>query len=832
MNSMTRSSEHGDTQRPGMKLPVRVFLAMAALLSIAVIATSATMLYNHAQALREEVQTAAMQTVELLSTEFAEIGEISLANVARTLDSTLNDQMVAQARIAAHLVAAAEQAGYRQPEILAILDEIVAGTELDEIWITDETAFTYLTTVSDSAGQRVRFTFDPDPEVQPQASKFYALLTAASGDNYITQPAQVREIDKKVFKYVGAPGIDLPRIVQVGNEIVLGEQEILIEAYASTRADISAVIEGILAQQMETQAFMLGRLVAVMENSGHSPASINMALEQVTASSVIGALAVTDGKGREIYRGGNSAGGGHPALGEPAAGPEPAAIRAGTAPRRDGVEVKRVSRLQPGSAYLVHVDIPIEGPSGNLLYSVYQSQADLLAQSGNLVSLWVANRENELVAAAPRAGTLPAGEGVSAFTTFDGQARGLVGQALETGSVAVIVRLSLLNPAQRGLWVAAPVVNAGGILIGGIALEFSLDSIARTLQEEFVRTFLIALALLALTAVSAFAGARWLTGPIEVIADVAREVEAGTQPGPDSMRQVMNRTDEIGALARVFSDMTVQVFSREQKLEILVAERTRELQASNRQLIRAKEAMDRDLEMAKVVQTALVQEGHVTAGSIRGYARMTPAKQVGGDFVMLRELAGGRLFFVVGDVSGKGVSASLFMVAAKAAISNAAESCSGVAGIACQANREICRMNPMSLFVTCALGLVDIDTGVIDYVSAGHDPALYFDARGASGELPLTDGLAMGVEESFDYAAERWQLAPGDTVFLYTDGLTDAVDRDNRIFGEQELFNTLAAMKDLPLQQVVDGLWQTILDYSAGAPAADDMTCLVLRRDA
>ena len=820
-------------KRPGMRLAVRVFFAMAALLGITVIATSATMLYNSALALREEAQITAVQTVELLSTEFAEIGEISLANVARTLDSTLNDQMVAQARIAAHLVAAAEQAGYRPPEIIALLDEIVAGTVLDEIWITDETAFAYLTSVREQTGRRVRFTFDPDPVVQPQASKFYALLNATAGNNYITQHAQVREIDKKVYKYVGVPGVDKPRIVQVGNEIVLGEQEILLKAYASARADISAVIEEILAQQMETQAFMIGYLVAVMEDGGHSAASINAALEQIAASSVIGNIAVTGSEGRGIYRSGNAAAtGGNPAPGEPATGSEQPANRGETVPGQDGVQAKRVSWPQPDSAYTVHIDIPIEGASGNLLYSVYQSQADLLAQSGNLVSLWVVNRENELVAAAPRAGTLSAGEGASAFTTFSDQAQRLVAQALHTGSVASVARLELLNPAQRGLWVAAPVVNAGGILIGGIALEISLDSIAGILQGEFVRTFLIALALLALTAVTAFAGARWLTHPIEIIADVAREVESGTQPGQDSMRQVMIRTDEIGALARVFSDMTAQVFSREEKLETLVAERTRELQVSNQQLIQAKESMDQDLEMAKVVQTALVQVGYMQVGSVQGYARMTPARQVGGDFVMLQELGGERLFYVVGDVSDKGVSASLFMVAAQAALGNAATSCSSITDIAGLANREICRVNPMSLFVTCAMGLVDTRTGVIDYVHAGHEPALYFDAGGASGELPLTDGLAMGVEESFDYEAGQWKLAPGDTMFLYTDGLTDAVDPDNRIFGSRRLVDGLAATKDLPLQQMVDRLWQAVFDFSAGAPAADDMTCLILRRDA
>ena len=630
---------------------------------------------------------------------------------------------------------------------------------------------------------------------------------------------------------VGVPGIDKPRIVQVGTEIVLGEQEVLIEAYASARADISAVIEEILVQQMETQALMLGQLIAVMEDGGYSSASINATLEQITASSVIGAIAVTDGKGREIYRSSNAAAGGYPALDELATGSGRQAIHTRTMLRQDGAQAKQVSWLQPDAGYLVHVDIPIEGASGNLLYSVYQSQADLLAQSGNLVSLWVVNRENELVAAAPRAGTLVAGEGVSAFTTFGDRAQSLVAQALDTGSVASIARLDLLNPAQRGLWVAAPVVNAGGILIGGIALEISLDGIARILRGEFVRTFLIALGLLALTALTAFAGARWLTHPIEVIADVAREVESGTQPGQDSMRKVMSRSDEIGALARVFSDMTEQVFNREEKLESLVAERTLELQISNRQLIQAKESMDQDLEMAKVVQTALVHGGYIQAGSIQGYARMTPAKQVGGDFVMLQELAGERLFYVVGDVSGKGVSASLFMVAAQAAISNVAEGNSAIADIANQANREICRVNPMSLFVTCAMGLVDTRTGAIDYVHAGHEPALYFDAAGASGKLPLTGGLAMGVEEGYDYVAGQWKLAHGDTMFLYTDGLTDAVDRDNRVFGNRKLFDALAAVKDLPLQQISDRLWQAVLDFSAGAAAADDMTCLILRRD-
>ena len=234
--------------RTRVRLAVRVFLAFAVLLAVTITATSATLLYNSSIALRDEAEAAAVHLAEILSASFAEMGEISLANVARTLDATLDGQMVAQARIAAHLVAAAEAAGQRPTRIIETLDAVTATTVLDEFWITDEQAFAYLTNVRDGTGALVPFRFDPDPTVQPQASKFYVLLAVPpGGDDIITQPAQVREIDQQVYKYVGVGGVDKRRIVQVGNAIVFGEQEILTNVYATQRADVSAVIEGFSA---------------------------------------------------------------------------------------------------------------------------------------------------------------------------------------------------------------------------------------------------------------------------------------------------------------------------------------------------------------------------------------------------------------------------------------------------------------------------------------------------------------------------------------------------------------------------------------------------------
>ena len=156
-----------------LRLAARVFIALAGILTVAVLTTSATLLYNTASALRDEAEAAAVHLAELLSGSFAEMGEISLANVARTLDATLDGPMTAQARIAAHLTEAAEAAGYTPPRINRILDEITQETVLDEFWITDEEGFSYITNVRDEAGVPVPFRFDPDPAVQPQASKFY-----------------------------------------------------------------------------------------------------------------------------------------------------------------------------------------------------------------------------------------------------------------------------------------------------------------------------------------------------------------------------------------------------------------------------------------------------------------------------------------------------------------------------------------------------------------------------------------------------------------------------------------------------------------------------------
>lgn len=818
-----------------LHLATRVFIANSALLTLTILATSISLLYNATTAAQDQAQASAEQLAELISYKFADIGEISLTNVIRTVDATLDDPMTAQARIAAHLTEAAEAANYDVDIVNDILTSITDETVLDEFWITDQEGFSYLTNVLGSDGLPVPFRFDPDPAVQPQASKFWTLLDAPlDGMEVITQPAQVREIDNSVYKYVGVGGTDHSRIVQVGNELDFGDQEILSSTFTSQRTDVSAIIEGILGKHMRAEAVILDRFVGAAEAADWSVDVINDRIRLIAATTNIGEIRVLDNGGVLTYTSVESseaastmpypedidllAGGGNRVVDHAT---EPHAV--------DGTAYKYVSILGRDNARVVQVGVPIESSSGNILYAVYQEEADILISSGNPHAIWVVNLERDVAARAFVDGQSE--EEIDALTrSFGDRARALL-DSIAAGGTVITTDLGLLSREDRGIWVAAPFITTGGIQIGGIVFFVNLDSIAQLVYSEARQTAIIALLLLAFTAVATFFGVRLLTRPIETIAAAARDVELGNQPNQEAMAPVIRRTDEIGSLATVFLDMSVQVFNREEHLETLVSERTKELRKTLQQLSRAHDAIRKDLEMAKQVQSALVREGNVDLRTFLASSRMTPAQRVGGDFVDFLEPSDGTLFITIGDVSGKGVAAALFMAASQAAIKFAvAERIETISAIAEEANRRLCSQNPMGLFVTCILAMVDLKHGTIDYVSAGHESPFVIHTDNKLRSLPLTGGLAMGLMDDFPYSSNSITLEPGETLFLYTDGLTDMVNLDGDLYGKERLEKSLDFVSMQMPEDIVNHVWTDIGSFSVGTAPADDMTCLVLHR--
>lgn len=252
------------------------------------------------------------------------MSQLSLSVIAKGVDSLLDEQMTGQARIAAHLVAVAEEHGHSPPDIIAIFDKIKEKTVLDELWVTDSEGTVYLTTVRDDGGNPKQFKFLDDSNTQPQASAFFPLLSSGiDSDACITQDAQTREIDWEIFKYVGVSGIDKPRIVQVGNALAFEEQgllhnsyaspvmtaalaafgefELLSSQYTSRIAEVRSVFDAMLTKQMVVQAALIDAFLSVAESDGWSVERTNLHLQRIARTTPIAEIEIATTGGRVVF---------------------------------------------------------------------------------------------------------------------------------------------------------------------------------------------------------------------------------------------------------------------------------------------------------------------------------------------------------------------------------------------------------------------------------------------------------------------------------------------------------------------------------------------------
>jgi len=251
-----------------------------------------------------------------------------------------------------------------------------------------------------------------------------------------------------------------------------------------------------------------------------------------------------------------------------------------------------------------------------------------------------------------------------------------------------------------------------------------------------------------------------------------------------------------------------------------------------RYIAEAAARIDKELHFAKVIQASVLPS---TFPAFPGrndfdiYAQMTPAKEVGGDFYDFYMLPGDRLAFLVADVSGKGISAAMFMMTAKTLIKSLAEKETDVALVLTDANAELCRNNEAEMFVTCWMGIVDLNTGVVTYSNAGHNPPV---VRHGNGDYEFLTGRHSFVLAGMDgvrYRKSEFTLAPGDEIFIYTDGVTEATDAHNELFGDPRLLETLNNHKGLDSMTLCKTVKAEVDAFVGEAPQFDDITMLSLK---
>lgn len=367
------------------------------------------------------------------------------------------------------------------------------------------------------------------------------------------------------------------------------------------------------------------------------------------------------------------------------------------------------------------------------------------------------------------------------------------------------------------------ITNSKGEAVCVLAADISMDDIYNFLRHYL---FYSALGCMLLTILFLLGQLQWMkrrvTRPINELEDAANllKMTAVRATSPEELvfeKPSTPNDDEIRSLADALEDMAVDM----QYYMIRLQGETQE-----------KERISSELGLAKQIQESALPSvfpAFPEREEIEIYAAMNPAKEVGGDFYDFFFIDQDHLAMVVADVSGKGVPAALFMMISKALLKNRTLDQQSPKEVLINVNNQLCENNTAEMFVTVWLGILELSTGKLTAANAGHEyPAI----RHKGGDFDLIKdkhGLVLGAMEGIRYREYELQLEPGDTLYLYTDGVPEATNSDNEMYGTDRMLQALnqnpaASPKDL-LKAVKDEMERFVGD----APQFDDITMLAVK---
>ena len=368
-----------------------------------------------------------------------------------------------------------------------------------------------------------------------------------------------------------------------------------------------------------------------------------------------------------------------------------------------------------------------------------------------------------------------------------------------------------------------PVLHEDGTMAGYVMADISMNDVMNTRQ-----TFLITLVGL-LAAVAAvflvtflFILRRMVLHPIDLLTqatgDFIQSNEEELAAGTATVNVPPIRTgDEVELLADSFRKMEEDMISYIREFMKATAE---------------KERIGAELNVATQIQADMLPRifpAFPERQEFEVYATMNPAKEVGGDFYDFFLVDDDHLAVVIADVSGKGVPAALFMVIAKTLIKNHAQNRETPGEVFTQTNAQLCEGNDAGLFVTAWMGVLEISTGKFVYVNAGHNPPLLKRAGGQYEWLKSRPGFVLAGMEGIRYRENTLELMPGDTLYLYTDGVTEATSSAQELYGEERLQAALNEASELPVSQLLPRIKNCIDTFVGDAEQFDDITMLGLQ---
>ncbi|MBF6616714.1 MAG: SpoIIE family protein phosphatase [Candidimonas sp.] len=348
-------------------------------------------------------------------------------------------------------------------------------------------------------------------------------------------------------------------------------------------------------------------------------------------------------------------------------------------------------------------------------------------------------------------------------------------------------------------------------------LTHAAEQLRNRLAWLFVGVLLVSLAI-------AWALSARITRPLKQLTEFARalpEQDLSTAgPIPPHIAQLPQRQpDEVGRLAATFMFMDEQL---REKIAKLVQETS------------SRERFESELNIAHTIQMGLLPQP-LEPGALKQldlYATMIPAKEVGGDLYDYFVLPDGRLCFAIGDVSDKGVPAALFMAVTRTLIRASAEGTTDPAMMIERINNRLSENNPNMMFVTLIVAVLDMTTGDLTWANAGHPPPCIVKTDGELRLLEGCSGPACGVQEDLPYTRYATQLAQGETFIGYSDGVTEALSPDGKLYGDQRLLDLLAAHPAPSAQLATTTVLDDVRAFAHGTEQSDDITLIAARRAA
>jgi sigma-B regulation protein RsbU (phosphoserine phosphatase) len=355
----------------------------------------------------------------------------------------------------------------------------------------------------------------------------------------------------------------------------------------------------------------------------------------------------------------------------------------------------------------------------------------------------------------------------------------------------------------------APVPSTGwsmGIIVPEAELFADLHSLSREIVTIGLAGFAFLFAVIAAISIR-------ITRPLRALAQKTTEIAKGNL---DVDLPAVRGTDDVCELSRSFQDMR-------NALKDYIANLT--------ETTKAKERMESELKIAKNIQMSFLPKRFPPfpdIGHFDLHAALVPAREVGGDLYDFFLLDDTHLFLSVGDVSGKGVPAALFMAVTKTLVKGNAEPDTDPADILTRVNAELCVENEQMLFVTMFCAILDFTPGELVFSNAGHNPPVLLRAGGETDFLAVPRGVFLGIMDDSAYRTGRITLAPGDALLVYTDGVTEAMNEAEELYSSARLLELLRAANRADATALTNTGMEAVRAYEGDAPQADDITVLAV----